>query len=144
MEKRLNKLFDELTPVDAALAGDECRIERYDEERAERILSLTQRKAGITMTETTNTQKKRRRIKRTTFIAIAAAAVLSCTAAAAGRAVIGFAYGFEQVTDAAAVQGRDEVDAGKVDKAQTEVQHLFDLLTHVVAQTVPLVDDNNQ
>lgn len=83
MEKRINKLFDELTLFDAALAGDECRIERYDEERAERILSLTQRKAGITMKETTNTQKKRRRIKRTTFIAIAAAAVLTCTAAAA-------------------------------------------------------------
>ncbi|MCR5816604.1 MAG: hypothetical protein K6F91_06965 [Ruminococcus sp.] len=84
MEKKITKLFDELTPEEAALAGDECRIEHGNKDISARILSLTKRKAGITMTETTNTQKKRRRIKRTTFIAIAAAAVLSCTAAAAG------------------------------------------------------------
>ena len=84
MEKKITQLFDELTPEEAALAGDECRIEHGDKDISARILSLTKRKAGITMTETTNTQKKRRRIKRTTFIAIAAAAVLSCTAAAAG------------------------------------------------------------
>ena len=83
MEKKLNELFESITPKELSLAGDEARIEqRLTPKEQEHILSLTMRKAGITMTD--NTQKTKRRFRRTTIIAIAAAAVLSCTAAAAG------------------------------------------------------------
>ena len=83
MEKKLNDLFDSLTPEELSLAGEETRIEQsLDKKTLDNILSLTQRKAGITMT--TKTEKRKRRLTRTSIIAIAAAAVLSCTAAAAG------------------------------------------------------------
>ena len=83
MEKKLNELFESITPKELSLAGDEARIEqKLTPKEQEHILSLTMRKAGITMTD--NTQKTKRRFRRTTIIAIAAAAVLSCTAAAAG------------------------------------------------------------
>lgn len=87
MEKKITQLFDELTPEEAALAGDECRIEHGNKDISARILSLTKRKAGITMKETTNTKAKKR-LKRSTILAIAAAAVLTCTAAAAGITAI--------------------------------------------------------
>ena len=61
-----------------------------------------------------------------------------------GGAVVRFAHGFEQVTHAAAVQRRDEVYASKVDKAQTEVEGLFHLLSHFIAQAIPFVDHDNQ
>ena len=63
---------------------------------------------------------------------------------ATGRAVIRFADRFKQITHAAAVQRRDEVYASKVDKAQTEVEGLFHLLAHFIAQAIPLVDHDNQ
>ena len=83
MEKKLTELFENITPEELSLAGDETRIEqKLTAKEQERILSLTRRKAGITMTD--KTQKAKRHFKRTSIIAIAAAAVLSCTAAAAG------------------------------------------------------------
>ena len=83
MEKRLTELFENITPEELSLAGDETRIEqKLTAKEQERILSLTRRKAGITMTD--KTQKAKRHFKRTSIIAIAAAAVLSCTAATAG------------------------------------------------------------
>lgn len=87
MEKKITELFDDLTPEEAALAGDECRIEQGDKDITARILSLTKRKAGITMKETTKAKAKKR-LKRSTILAIAAAAVLTCTAAAAGITAI--------------------------------------------------------
>ena len=63
---------------------------------------------------------------------------------AARSAVVGFAYRFKQVADAAAVQGGDEVHPGKVDKAQTIVEGLLHLLLHFLTQAIPLVNDDHQ
>lgn len=99
MEKRINELFDSLTPVEAALAGDECRIERCDEDRAERILSLTQRKAGITMENRIKHTKKHS--KR--FIGFMAAAAIAVT----GAVGAGAAYIYKKHTAADKVYGED-------------------------------------
>ncbi len=75
MEKKITELFDSLTPEEAALAGDECRIERGDKDITARILSLTERKAGITMeNRISHTKKYSRR-----FIGFMAAAAIAVT-----------------------------------------------------------------
>ncbi len=61
-----------------------------------------------------------------------------------GRTVIGFGDRFEQVADAAAVQRRNKVHAGKVDKAETIIQRLFDLVLDLLRQAVPFVHHDHQ
>src|SRR5574344_685197 len=59
---------------------------------------------------------------------------------AAGRRLIGLLHGFKQVAYATAVQRRDEVDAGEVDKTEAAIQLGLDLLFDILIQTIPLVD----